>query len=78
MMLIAVANVELVSLAQLLFSGKPPFDLRHPRRDFIAPMSARGSGVLGASQSLSDYLIDFQSAVSELRNRSGRILLHET
>jgi hypothetical protein len=25
MMLIAVANVELASLAQLFFSGKPPF-----------------------------------------------------
>jgi hypothetical protein len=40
-----------------------------------------GSAVLvcwAAAQFLSDYLIDFQSAVSELRNRSGRILLHET
>ena len=31
-----------------------------------------------APDGLSDYLIDFQSAVPELRNRSGRILLHET
>jgi hypothetical protein len=31
-----------------------------------------------ASHRLSHYLIDFQSVVSELRNRSGRILLHET
>ena len=49
-----------------------------PRHDFM-PRCPRAVLVgRTALQFLSDYLIDFQSAVSELRNRSGRILLHET
>ena len=56
------------------------YDIPPIARDVISspPMPARGPSLLGASQFLSDYLIDFQSALSELRNRSGRILLHET
>ena len=44
--------------------------LRYPR----AVLGA----IAGPLSSWPDYVIDFQSVVSELRNRSGRILLHET
>jgi hypothetical protein len=85
MMLMAVGNVELASLGASPFFWQVSFLLgielqfASAKCDFyseiVVPLALESSTSRIPSPY---YLIDFQGVVSELRNRSSRIFLHET